>query len=168
MSLIFVIGINNRNIKFFQCSCFHLPSWLSVPLSTSTLHEFFNHDPLLLFLSSVNAKVACEGRIIHFNLLIKPQYVTGLFSLECGLRKCFHSSSTCVCACWVASVMANPLQPYGLQAFMLLCPWDSPGKNIGSGLWFPPPGDLPDQKIRPRDWTRISNISCIGRQVLYH
>ena len=77
-------------LKFFQCSCFHLPSWLSVPLNTVTLHKSFNHDPLLLLWGSVNAKVAYEGRIVSSNLLIKPQYVTGLVSLECGFHKCFQ------------------------------------------------------------------------------
>ena len=31
----------------------------------------------------------------------------------------------------------------------LLCPWNSPGKNTGSGLPFPPPGDLPDPGTKP-------------------
>ena len=29
------------------------------------------------------------------------------------------------------SVVSNSLQPYGLQPTSLLCPWDSPGENIG-------------------------------------
>ena len=32
-----------------------------------------------------------------------------------------------------------------------------------SGVPFPSPGDLP-----ARDWTQISCVSCIGRQILYH
>ena len=32
----------------------------------------------------------------------------------------------------------------------LLCPWDSLGKNTGSGLPFSFPGDLPDPGIRPK------------------
>ena len=28
------------------------------------------------------------------------------------------------------------LQPHGLQTARLLCPWDSPGKNIGVGCHF--------------------------------
>ena len=32
-------------------------------------------------------------------------------------------------------------------ATSLLFPWDFPGKNTGSGLPFPPPGDLPDPGI---------------------
>ena len=33
-----------------------------------------------------------------------------------------------------------------------------------SGLPFPPPGDPPD----PRDWTYVSSVFCISRQILYH
>ena len=32
---------------------------------------------------------------------------------------------------------------------MLLCPWNSPGKNTGVGCHFPSPGDLPDPGIEP-------------------
>ena len=35
-------------------------------------------------------------------------------------------------------------------------------------LLFPSPGDLPKPGIRPRDRTCISDVSCIGRLVLYH
>ena len=31
----------------------------------------------------------------------------------------------------------------------LLCPWDSPGKNVGVGFYALPPGDLPDPGIQP-------------------
>ena len=33
----------------------------------------------------------------------------------------------------VFSVMSSSLRLYGLQPTRLLCPWDSPGKNIGVG-----------------------------------
>ena len=32
--------------------------------------------------------------------------------------------------------MSNSVQPHGLQATRLLCPWDSPGKNTGVGCHF--------------------------------
>ena len=48
----------------------------------------------------------------------------------------------------------------------LLCPWDSPGKNIGEGWYFLPWG--PRIGSRTRDWTRVSYVSCIGSWVLYH
>ena len=54
------------------------------------------------------------------------------------------------CACvLIASVMSDSLQPYGLQPIRSLYPWDSPGKNIGIGCHFPPPGDLSEPGIEP-------------------
>ena len=53
------------------------------------------------------------------------------------------------CTCSVLSVMSNSVQPYGLYATRLLCPWDSPGKNTGVGLPFPPPGIFPMQGSHP-------------------
>ena len=36
----------------------------------------------------------------------------------------------------MCSVLYNSLQPYGLQAAKLLCPWSYPGKNTGMGFYF--------------------------------
>ena len=55
--------------------------------------------------------------------------------------------------------MSNSLQSYGLQPTRLLCPWDSPSKNIGVGCHTLLQGIFP---------TPVSYISCIGRSVLYH
>ena len=44
---------------------------------------------------------------------------------------------------------------------MLLCPWDSPGKDTGAGC---PPGDLSNPGIEPA----FPYVFCIGRQVLDH
>ena len=53
-------------------------------------------------------------------------------------------------ACSVILVMSDSLQPHGLELTRLLCPWDSPGKNIGvDGVLVPPPWDLPDPGIKP-------------------
>ena len=41
---------------------------------------------------------------------------------------------------------------------------DSPDKNTGVDLPFPPVGDLPDPEIEPD----IPSISCISRRALYH
>ena len=48
------------------------------------------------------------------------------------------------------SVMSDFLWPHGLWPARLFCPWDSPGKNTRVGCHFPPPGDLPDPRIKPR------------------
>ena len=78
---------------------------------------------------------------------------------------CFHicflsNAAWCIqwymCACKVASVMSDS-GTYGLQPTRLLCPWDSPGNNIGvvamrssrGFSWL-------------RDRTRVSCISSIA------
>ena len=44
-----------------------------------------------------------------------------------------------------------------------VCPWDSPGKNTGVGCHALLQGSSPH-----RDGTRVSYVTCIGRQVLHH
>ena len=44
------------------------------------------------------------------------------------------------------SVVSGSLQPHGLEATRLLCPWDFPGKNTGVGCHFLLRGILPTQK----------------------
>ena len=44
----------------------------------------------------------------------------------------------------------------------LLCPWGSPGKNIG--VWVAMPSLRASSW--PRDWTCVSHVSCTGRRVL--
>ena len=48
-----------------------------------------------------------------------------------------------------------------MQPARLLCPWDSPGKNIGVGLPFPSPGDLPYPEIEPRSPALQADSICI-------
>ena len=38
-----------------------------------------------------------------------------------------------MCVCSVASVMLDSLQPYGLSPAILLCPYDSSGRNTAVG-----------------------------------
>ena len=45
--------------------------------------------------------------------------------------------------------MSGSCDPMDCKPTRLLCPWDSPGKNIGVGCHFPSPGDLPDPGIEP-------------------
>ena len=68
-----------------------------------------------------------------------------------------HVFLGCVC-----SVVSDSLRPHGLQPVRLLCPWDSPGKNTGVGCHVLLQGIFP-----PKDQTRISFVSCIGKQVLH-
>jgi len=43
---------------------------------------------------------------------------------------------TCLCCCWVTSVMSDSVQPHRRQPTRLPCPWDSPGKNTGVDCHF--------------------------------
>ena len=60
-------------------------------------------------------------------------------------------------------VVSDSLQPRGLQSTRLLCPWDSPGKNIGVGFHALLQGIFP---------TQGSNLHFLGllhcRWILYH
>ena len=47
------------------------------------------------------------------------------------------------------SIVSNSLQPHDLELTRLLCPWDSPGKNIGVGMPFSCSGDLAAQGLYP-------------------
>ena len=58
------------------------------------------------------------------------------------------------------SVISNSLWPHGLQCVRLLCPWNSPGKNIGVGYPFPSP------RIFPTHGSNPGILHC--RQILYH
>ena len=51
------------------------------------------------------------------------------------------------CACPVASVMFDSLRPFRLQPTRFLCPWAFSRQEYWSGLQWPPPGDLPNQRI---------------------
>ena len=62
--------------------------------------------------------------------------------------------------CWVASVMPDSLQSYGLLPPRLLCPWDSPGKNSGLGH------HVLLQEILPTQWWNSGLLHC--RWILYH
>ena len=76
----------------------------------------------------------------------------------------------CVCVCVCACVHSHVLSC--VQLF--ITPWTvacrSPlfmefsRQEYWNGLPFSIPGDLPDPGVR----TRVSCISCIGRQILYH
>ena len=74
-----------------------------------------------------------------------------------------ESSTIKKAMCLITSVLSDSVQPYGLQPTKLLCPWDSLGKNIRVGCCA-----LLQGIFWPRYWTQVSDISCIGRQVLYH
>ena len=66
-------------------------------------------------------------------------------------------------ACWVALVMLDSLQPYGLYP---------PGSSVHGILqartleWVAVPSSRGSSW--PRDWTCVSRVSCNSRRILYH
>ena len=82
---------------------------------------------------------------------------TQLTNIKANETKRIEICSCCVLSC---SVMSDPLRPHGLQPTRLLCPWDSPDKNTTISF--------SRGCSRPKDRTRVSCVSCKGRQVLYH
>ena len=75
------------------------------------------------------------------------------FREECVWRECRQGVG---CLCSVVSDSAHRLIDYSF-----LCPGDFPGKNTGVGCHF-------RGTSWPRDGTRVSCISGIGRWILYH
>ena len=65
------------------------------------------------------------------------------------LLKRLHLITGMVCAVLSHSVVSNSLQPHGLQPARLLCPWDSPGKNIGVGCHALPQSIFPTEGLNP-------------------
>ena len=64
------------------------------------------------------------------------------------------------CCCLVTKLYPTLVLPSGLQPARLLCPWDSPGKNIAVGCHFLLQGIFP---------TQGSNLPLLlGRWILYH
>ena len=103
--------------------------------------------PLLLSSPSFSSKWKAES----ISKMCMYQKLSSMHFHQCGKNKvhmhigitryilCHFSDSaqelkvlTCV-KCQVTSAMADSLRSHGLQPARLLCPWDSPGKNIGVG-----------------------------------
>ena len=63
----------------------------------------------------------------------------------------------------VCSAVSDSFRPRGLQPTRFLCPWSSPDKSPG---WVAI--SYSKGAFRPIDWTHVSCISCIGRQIIYH
>ena len=67
-----------------------------------------------------------------------------------------------MCACSVASVVSDSLQPHRLQPARFLSPWDSPGKNTGVGFHALLQGLFLTQGSNPH---HLCLLRC--RQILY-
>ena len=119
-------------------------------------------NKFLLFLSHLVCDILLQQ--LKWTKTEYPKYIMAkkhFFSLKDS--KTYYETCVCVLS-W--SVLSDSLRPHGLQPSprktdRLLCPWDYPGENTGVGCHFL------FQGIKPRDWTRISCGSCIGRWILY-
>jgi len=60
----------------------------------------------------------------------------------------------CVSVCVSHSVVSNSVWPHGLKSTRALCPWDSPGKNVGVGC-IP----FSSGSSQHRNWTWVSWIA---------
>ena len=65
----------------------------------------------------------------------------------------------CLCVC---SVVSESLRLHGLYPAMLLCPWNSSGKNSRVGCHF-----LLQWIFLAQELICLSCVSCIGRWILY-
>ena len=111
-------------------------------------HPCLCHHTLTMGKTSWQDKQICKSGILHNSSIYNPLW---LYT---------H-------ACSVAVVMSDSLQPYKVQLASLLCPWDSPVKNIRVGChtfssvhgilqsrileWvvIPSPGDLSEPGKEP-------------------
>ena len=71
-----------------------------------------------------------------------------------------QTSSLMTALCVLVAQSCPALRPHGLQFTSLLCPWNSPGKNVGVGC------HLFLQEISPAQGSNPSLLQY--RQVLYH
>ena len=101
------------------------------------------HNQVIIIRMTISIKkksFLTKGRSPHFPLpnmiftvgILAPNYII-LFSLS--LPSCKIIFSFC-CCCYVASVVSDSVWPHRRQPTRLLCPWDSPAKNIGVGCHF--------------------------------
>ena len=58
--------------------------------------------------------------------------------------------------------MSISLWPHGLYPTKLLCPWNSPGKNVGMGCHFLLQGIFPTQGLNPGQW-QPTPVSLSGK-----
>ena len=71
-----------------------------------------------------------------------------------------------VCVCARAHMRTQsylPVTPWTVApSSSLLCPWNCPGKNTGVAISYS------RGSSQSRDWTHVSRVSRLGRQILYH
>ena len=124
--------------------------------------EFFSHlRKTVLFISTVNDSFSliCLSWEFHDHMffpffLISDRWIKKIYHLHqipypYGASKMakMHTQWQFLCSCSIAPVVSNSLR--SLQPPRLLCPWDSPGKNIGVGCHALLQGIFPTQESNP-------------------
>ena len=71
-------------------------------------------------------------------------------SFSCLLLEILPCGSGLCCSMLSHSAMSDSLQPHGLQSTRLLCPWGFSRQEYWCGLPCPPPGHLPNPRIKPK------------------
>ena len=145
---------NTRTVlsRVFCClapkSCLTLTPWTvadQAPLSTGFSRQ--EHQSALPF--------PCLG--VGVGVFLTQELSLGLLHWQVdSLSVSQQSRHLLVCECVLrCSFVSNSLQLHGLQPARFLCPWNSPGKNIGTGFHFILQGILPTQCISCRLFTTI-------------
>ena len=115
-----------------------LPKWTETELP----HGFLLYIPGNLrkeapapadrLLSSEQCAFNCTRYLNLCSALFSQESASSLFSY---LLPCLTLCLLCACVLSLSAV-SDSLWPYGLWPAMLLCPWDSPGKNTGENCHF--------------------------------
>ena len=109
-----------------QCSSLSLESMCKLLISSRLFSSPFHQNRILRQLS----------RMHKGNRDAAPNKKKPFPGVSIGSNNGSNSTYVCVCVCactCTCSVMADSLQPHGLQPSRLLCPWNFLGKN--TGVW---------------------------------
>ena len=95
------------------------------------IHSFFLAMPFFFYPSFSLVFFCFKGLCFpQWTLPVNKQYLANF-----GVLKDVNRLRASCCCCEVASV-SDSVWPHRQQPTRLLCPWDSPGKNIGVGCHF--------------------------------
>ena len=163
------IYILNQTCRLTQEQLFFPVSFIN-----ASFYSMFQcqHSPgICPFLFTLTGNTLITGPYSYhiYLMLVAPMYIYNL-NLSWEFKKClckclthhlhldFRSTcSKCLHECSVAQ-SCPILWPYGLQPSKLLCPWNFPGKNTGTGCHFLLQGIFLTQGLNPHllHWQRDS------------
>ena len=126
-----------------QCSSLSLESMCKLLISSRLFSSPFHQNRILRQLS----------RMHKGNRDAAPNKKKPFPGVSIGSNNGSNSTYVCVCVCvctCTCSVMADSLQPHGLQPSRLLCPWNFLGKNTGVWCHILHQGIFPIQGLNSR------------------